>query len=187
MPELEQSRPSNSRKKRLKNARFGAPRHSKESSKCLLTDAASLLISAQPELALLKAKKALRLSRASSESNCCSLPVLHLLGEISIQLGDHEAAQSYFMDAVSLDPDGRVSDETGDGSSKFFWLAQLSDEGGANSVRWFERGADILRREIAEANKWRTSLEAQSLLEVKKSKLANALCGMAEVYMTDLS
>ena len=187
MSGFEQKGQLKSRKNRFRNSRIGASKDPKESIKDLLADAALLLVTAQPELALVRARKALRLSQASGELTPGSLPALHLLGEISIQLGDHEAALSYFMDAAALDPDGRVSSETGDGSSKFFWLAQLSDEGGASSIRWFERGADILRREIAEAEKWKSSLEAQSIIEEKKIKLASALCGMAEVYMTDLS
>ena len=184
---MEPSRTRNSKRKKPKTARFGAPKRPQESFESLLAEATSLLITGQPELALLKAKRALRLSQPAGKINPRNLPALSLLGEISVQLGDHKGAQAYFIDAITLDPDGKVSDETGDGSSKFFWMAQLSDEGGARSISWFEQGADILRREIAEADKLSPSSESERLLEMKKSKLANALCGMAEIYMTDLS
>lgn len=186
MPVTEPSKTRNSKRKKSKIVRFGASKRSQESPESLLAEATSLLITGQPELALLKAKKALRLSRPSGELNLRSLPALSLLGEISVQLGDHKGAQAYFIDAITLDPDGKVSDETGHGSSKFFWIAQLSDEGGASSISWFEKGASIIRREIAEASKFNSSLESERLCEMKE-KLANALCGMAEVYMTDLS
>ena len=186
MPVLEPCKTRNSKRKKPKSARFGGSKRSQESSESLLTAATSLLITGQPELALLKAKRALRLSQVSGELKLCSLPALNLLGETSVQLGDYKGAQAYFIDAITLDPDGKVSDETGDGSSKFFWMAQLSDEGGASSISWFEKGANILRREIAEADKLGSSLECERVLGMKE-KLASALCGMAEIYMTDLS
>ena len=112
------------------------------------------------------------------------LQALSLLAEINLELGDADAARSYFLKAVTLDPQGEISDEEGGGVEKFLWLAQLSEEGGEESVRWFQRGAEILRREIA-------ALEAAGMKRdgavEKKRKLVEVLCGIVEVYMTDLS
>lgn len=88
------------------------------------------------------------------------------------------------MKAVTLDPQGEISEEEGGGVEKFLWLAQLCEEGGEESVRWFQRGVEVLNREIA-------GLEAVGMkgdgAEEKKRKLVGALCGIVEVYMTDLS
>lgn len=85
---------------------------------------------------------------------------------------------------MTLDPHGEISEDEGGGVEKFLWLAQLCEEGGEESVRWFQRGVEILRRETA-------GLEAAGIngdgAEEKKRKLVGALCGIVEVYMTDLS
>jgi tetratricopeptide (TPR) repeat protein len=61
-------------------------------------------------------------------------------------------------------------------------------EGGAESVRWFEKGVEVLRRELGELEtKLIKKAEVQEALDEKKQKIASALCGIAEVYMTDLS
>jgi hypothetical protein len=83
-----------------------------------------------------------------------------------------------------------MPEEAGGGSEKFLWLAQLCEEGGQESVIWFGKGVRILKSQIS-------SLEGQSggvtaaeralEIEEKKKKLAAALCGVVEVYMTDLS
>ncbi len=112
------------------------------------------------------------------------LSALNLLAEINLELGDADAARSYFLKAVTADPDGEISEESGGGAEKFLWLAQLCEEGGEESVRWFERGAEVLKGDIAKA-------EARGMkgegVEDKKRKLVGALCGIVEVYMTDLS
>lgn len=112
------------------------------------------------------------------------LKALSLLAEINLELGDADAARCYFLKAVTLDPKGEIPEDEGGGVEKFLWLAQLCEEGGEESVRWFQRGGEILRREIA-------GLEAAGVkgdeAEEKKRKLVGALCGIVEVYMTDLS
>ena len=76
---------------------------------------------------------------------------------------------------------------------KFLWLAQLSEEGGEESVRWFERGVEVLRREIGDLEERLGGVkgvgreEIEEALEEKRRKIAGALCGIVEVYMTDLS
>ena len=117
-----------------------------------------------------------------------ALPALTLLGEISVELGDILRAQVYFQLAIKLDPEGHVPDELGGGAEKFLWLAQLSDEGGADSVKWFEKGVASLKFHIDLLEK--TTMDAESkeaMVDEKGSQIANALCSVVEVYMTDLS
>jgi hypothetical protein len=106
------------------------------------------------------------------------------LGEINVELGEAETAREYFLRAVALDPAGEVPESEGGGAEKFLWLAQLCEEGGRESVGWFEKGAVALRRELGMLE-GRKGVEGE--VEEKKRKLADALCGVAEVYMTDLS
>lgn len=90
-----------------------------------------------------------------------------------------------------------MAERDGGGAEKFLWMAQLCEEGGEDSVRWFERGAAVLRREIAREEEeegggggrgdaGRIGGNAE-VVEEKKKKLAGVLCGIIEVYMTDLS
>jgi tetratricopeptide (TPR) repeat protein len=173
---------SQSREKSVLN-RTTVPSNSKANTE----DAASLLLKATTKLqqgdiegAVPFATKALQISGSNSID---ALPALNLLGEIHVELGDIDAAKLYFTQAVQLDADGKV-----DGAEKFMWLAQLSEEGGADSVSWFEKGVAVLRRDIQTlVDKSRRSEDEEALLEEKRRKLATALCGVVEVYMTDLS
>jgi len=138
---------------------------------------------------------------------------LTLLGGIHVEMGDMDEARSCFMNAVKAAPDdelpeGPLPEDSGGGAEKFLWLAQLSEEGGRESVVWFERGATVLRAQIGaltealEKARQRTHpaasatteesesaavREAQAAVDEKKHKLAETLCAVAEVYMTDLS
>jgi len=117
-----------------------------------------------------------------------ALPALNLLGEIHVELGDIETARNYFLQAAAIDGDGALGEDVGGGAEKFLWLAQLSEEGGQDSVDWFEKGAMSLRIYIqALLDRKKLDAEAQAILEEKRRKLAVALCGVVEVYMTDLS
>lgn len=150
----------------------------------LLTQALSSLHTGQPDEALpfaIKALKCLTISPTPADQ----LPAIELIGEIYLELGDPEEARSAFLQAAALDPEGAIPEEAGGGADKFLWLAQLSEEGGTESVQWFEKGCAVLRREIGALEENAKSQVPQA--EVKKRKLANALCGAAEVYMTDLS
>jgi tetratricopeptide (TPR) repeat protein len=151
----------------------------------LLTEATALLHTGQAAEALPLAQRALSLLNPLSQSSKAALPALNLLAQIDIELGDIDAARSNFLEAVPLDPDGTVPEDEGGGAEKFLWLAQLCEEGGEESVRWFERGVDVLQREIGSLKS--LGEEAEALLEEKQKKLASALCGIIEVYMTDLA
>ncbi|RPB25059.1 hypothetical protein L211DRAFT_836922 [Terfezia boudieri ATCC MYA-4762] len=121
-----------------------------------------------------------------------SLPALELAGEIHLELGDIPTARSYFLQAATLDPDGLHEDAGGSGPEKFLWLAQLSEEGGREAVGWFERGANVLRKWLegieSGGGSGSGSKERMEMMEERdlRGKLCSALCGMAELYMTDL-
>ena len=160
----------------------------------LLAQATSLLHTSQPASAAPLALRALNALRQPSplHSPTASLPALNLLGEIHIELGEPDTARAYFLEAISLDPEGLIPESEGSGGAeKFLWLAQLSEEGGEESVRWYEKGVGLLKRDVfvlEEAQKGKIKKEGVTLLlEEKRRKLAAALCGVVEVYMTDLS
>lgn len=156
--------------------------------------AAALLIEAQDkftqgdvEAAAQIAKRALGI--VSSIESVDALPALNLLGELHVELGDIPSAQEYFQIAAAIDADGEVDESLGGGAEKFMWLAQLSDEGGEDSVAWFEKGAACLTTQmqrLLDSAKTVTP-QMETLLEEKRRKLATALCSACEVYMTDLS
>lgn len=74
---------------------------------------------------------------------------------------------------------------------KFLWLAQLSEEGGRESVEWFERGCAVLRQEISalesSLNAKKGDVAVTKEVEERRRKLSGALCGIVEIWMTDLS
>lgn len=191
----------------------------------LLSQAADALQTGQPELALPIATKALALlssnetpiststsppstssSRGESPYPITALPALSLLGAIHLELGSPDEARNAFLEAVELDPAGTTpTDSEGGAAERFLWLAQLCEEGGDESLRWFERGIGVLEREIQALADGKPlpkssqrngmdrredrlgTVSVEDLLEEKRRKVAEALCGMAEVWMTDLS
>lgn len=117
---------------------------------------------------------------------------LSLLGQIHVELGEVDSARQFFLSAVKVDEDGSLPEDLGGGAEKFLWLAQLSEEGGQDSVGWFERGAAALRAQIqtltdALESRPLTRDEQEAAINEKRRKLADTLCAVAEVYMTDLS
>ncbi|KAL6706784.1 hypothetical protein ACN47E_005120 [Coniothyrium glycines] len=168
---------------RKKKSSNGTPKKPKTSPEELLAQAAILLQTSQPEDALVAARRALNLLQPGSTPTVAALPALNLLGEINVELGDPESAREAFQAAILLDPEG-----ANDGAEKFLWLAQLNEEGGEESVRWFNKGIDVLKKEIGDLEgKATKKAEIGDLLNEKRQKVANSLCGIAEVYMTDLS
>ncbi|KAI1322021.1 TPR domain-containing protein [Xylariaceae sp. FL0255] len=137
-----------------------------------------------PDAATL-AEKALEGSSAGSDD---ALSALNLLGQISLELGNFEEGRAYLLRAVAIDEDGSRDESIGGGPEKFLCLAQLSEEGGKDSVGWFEKGAAALKKQIqALEGKNRRSDEQEMVLDELRKKLAMTLCSVAEVYMTDLS
>lgn len=167
---------------KLKRAQKQKLQRSTPSPKALLTSAVQCLQTGNPSEALSNATRALTfLNERSSKDNLDKLLALSLLGEINVELGEGVSAWNWFLRAIDLDPEGEVPEEQGGGAEKFLWLAQLSEEGGVDSVRWFQKGAEILRRQLLD-----DGLDDEAR-EEKTQRLASALCGIAEVYMTDLS
>ncbi|KAK3051622.1 hypothetical protein LTR09_007277 [Extremus antarcticus] len=162
----------------------------KETPEQLYETALNLVEQAQPEEALKTAKKLW--AQVQNGGTSQALPALNLLGEISVELGDVDSARGYFEQAAALDPTGTIPEAMGGGAEKFLWLAQLSEEGGKESVQWYEKGVSALQAEIAalDDSKNVVGLDEETLLLMrveKKRRLANALCSIVEVYMTDLS
>lgn len=149
----------------------------------LFDQAIVLLQTGQPDIALPIAQRALDLSSTGSSN---VLIGLNVLGEIYVELGEIDAAREHFTRAVTLDPNGEIPESEGGGAEKFLWLAQLSEEGGADSVRWYEKGVSILRRSIQDLER-KSDSDKNAELEEHKKKLAHALCAVVEIYMTDLS
>lgn len=189
---MAKTKPNNRKaKKRDKTAlNRVAPSPSKPSSppaspQALLLQATGSLQQGDIEGAVKPAKRALALLDAASPD---ALPALNLLGEIHVELGEIDEARKYFFQAAAIDEDCTLGEDVGGGAEKFLWLAQLSEEGGQDSVDWFEKGALSLRMQIqALLERKKLDKEAEAVLEEKRRKLAVALCGVVEVYMTDLS
>ncbi|KAK2045908.1 TPR domain-containing protein [Colletotrichum somersetense] len=151
----------------------------------LLVEAATKLQEGDLENAVSAAKKALDGTGAGGDYE---LAAVNLLGLIAIEMGEVDEARAYFLRAVELDVDGTLDERIGGGPEKFLWLAQLSEEGGQDSVNWFDKGAQSLRGQIQVlADLPKRSAEQEAQLEERKMKLGGALCAVAEVYMTDLS
>ncbi|KAI0423622.1 TPR domain-containing protein [Xylaria sp. FL1042] len=134
------------------------------------------------------AEKALEGSSPGSDD---ALSALNFLGQINLELGDFETARAYLLRAVAIDEDGAKDESVGGGAEKFLSLAQLSEEGGHDSVGWFEKGAAALKARIQalENTKRRGKQgdEQAAVLDELRKKLAMTLCSVAEVFMTDLS
>jgi tetratricopeptide (TPR) repeat protein len=169
------------------------PASTPENPTILLSKAISALQQGDIVGALPFAKRALSIATTNGDVEDV-LPALNLLGEIHIELGEIHSARECFLRAAEIDEDGNIDEENGGGPEKFLWLAQLSEQGGDESVDWFERGAGALRKQIQdliESSKTDVNGNGGQMLEIllegKRRKLAMALCGIVEVYMTDLS
>ena len=151
----------------------------KESVESLIATASSLLRDdCAPPAALSAISRALTIDSTS-------LQAIELAGEIQLELGDVDSARSFFARAVEIDPNGSHEDLGGSGPEKFLWLAQLSENGGAEAVGWYEKGVEVLRAWIHECE---TTGRKREMLEERelRGKMCSALCGMTEIYMTDL-
>lgn len=170
----------------------------------LLTEATSLFEQSQPELALPLAEEALRRLEAERQhqkrqaNNTVSeidsllqhaaqgkptLPAaLSLEGEIQMALGQVDSARTSFLRATVIDPDGALIS-----AEPYLWLAQLSEGGGQESITYFTKAIEVLRNEIDVLEDISDDDDVVQVLIEKRSKLADALAAMTEVYMTDLS
>lgn len=192
--------PTRPSKKAKAKARAQSKKQSTTSTKPpkqLLAEATAHLEQGDAIGAITLAKQALDTALDTDDARACA--AYNLLGEINVELGEIDAARAYFLEAVQLDTDGALPEELGGGPEKFNWLAQLSEEGGADSVKWFDQAAVCMRAQIqalaaaaAEAKRkggvhGALENEIEAKVDEKKLKLAETLCAVAEVYMTDLS
>ncbi|RCI07901.1 hypothetical protein L249_5838 [Ophiocordyceps polyrhachis-furcata BCC 54312] len=169
------------------------PSSSSSSSKKKAPGAAgSMLNDAETQFAAGNVDEAIELAsralEATGSGGDFELRALNLLGMLQVENGEEDEARAYLQRAVVLDEEGMMDEKVGGGAEKFLFLAQLSEEGGKDSVRWFERGASVLRRQMQALSDLgpRTSRQ-QSELGEKQQQLGGVLCAVAEVYMTDLS
>ncbi|GAB7365529.1 hypothetical protein MBLNU230_g6602t1 [Neophaeotheca triangularis] len=179
----------NQKSKQQGKKMFNGQAKPKERPEQLYATAVEFVEQSQPEEALKQATKLWNAVKDGSVTE--ALPAINLMGEINVELGEIDDARLCFEKAVTLDPEGKVPEAMGGGAEKFLWLAQLCDEGGQRSVDWYEKGVVALQHEIAALESGEVKgMDEESLLMMrveKKRKLANALCGIVEVYMTDLS
>ena len=170
---------------KLKNSSSQSPSsHSTTNPSALISRASELLQTGQLDLALPYAQRAVSLLSSSDHAIRSALPALNLLGQVQVEMGDVTSALKSFEAATKLDPDGVVPEEEGGGAEKFLWLAQLCEDGGKESLRWFERGIKVLQQEILHLESGKAHGDE---IEERRRKVAAALCGMIEVWMTDLS
>ncbi|KAH7133682.1 hypothetical protein EDB81DRAFT_804964 [Dactylonectria macrodidyma] len=165
---------------------------SRPGNKTAKADVAKLLIDAQTQLEVGNLDEASTIAQqaldATGAGGDFELSALNLLGTIHVETGDIDDARAYFQRAVTLDSEGTTDEKIGGGPEKFLLLAQLSEEGGQDSVGWYERGAAALRKQIqALSDIASKSPEQQTTLDEKQQKLGGVLCAVSEVYMTDLS
>lgn len=192
------TRPSKKAKAKARNqARKSSSAPSTKPPKQLLAEATAQLEQGDAPGAVTLAKQALDAALESDDARACAAH--NLLGEINVELGEIDTARQHFAEAAKLDADGALAEDLGGGPDKFNWLAQLSEDGGADSVAWYERAAACLRVQIqalteAAAEAARKGSAHGAVEEAlagraheKKLKLAETLCAVAEVYMTDLS
>lgn len=191
------TRPSKKAKAKARAQSKKTVNTSSKPSKQLLAEATAHLEQGDAASAVSLAKQALDTALETDDVRACA--AYNLLGEIHVELGDIDTARAYFLEAVGVDTDGALPEDVGGGAEKFNWLAQLSEEGGADSVKWYELAAACMRAQIqvltdaaVEAKRKGSAhgtleAEIEAKIDEKKLKLAETLCAVAEVYMTDLS
>lgn len=180
---MAKSKPTDRGKRKKRKANPHKTEYEKRSPEDLLLEAYSLQQESQLESALPLAQRALVKLTSSQNDRRAQLPALLLLAQLFLDLGAPDEAYRQYLAATKIDPNGENV-----GVEPFLWLAQLCEEGGHQSISWFERGLAILREETAKLEA--AALVGEDLREVlveKKQKTVDSLCGMAEVYMTDLS
>ncbi|CAN8098779.1 unnamed protein product [Discula destructiva] len=191
------TRPSKKAKSKARAQSKKASNNTSKPPKQLLVEATAHLEQGDAAGAVSLAKQALDAALEAEDARACA--AYNLLGEIHVELGEIDAARTYFLEAVRIDADGALPEDVGGGAEKFNWLAQLSEEGGADSVKWFDQAAACMRAQIqvltdaaADAKRKGSAhrtLETELVAKIdeRKLKLAETLCAVAEVYMTDLS
>ena len=154
-----------------------------ETPEQVYSKASDLFLQLQIDRALPIARRALdQFLEAYPHNPRASYPALLLLGQIYLALGDVGLSREHYLKATEVDPDGSET-----GAAPFLWIAQLSEVGGEESIRWFEKACTILRRALRELEEQRGIEEAEDAIMEIRRQLGETLCSMTEVYMTDLS
>jgi tetratricopeptide (TPR) repeat protein len=154
-----------------------------ETPEQLYFKASEYFLQLQVDRALPIAKRALeRYQDVYPEDPTAPYPALLLLGQIYLAHGEVDLSREHYLKATELDPEGRKT-----GAAPFLWSAQLSEEGGEDSITWFEKACTILRRELKGLEEKYGIEEAEDEILKTRRELGEALCSMTEVYMTDLS
>lgn len=112
----------------------------------------------------------------SARSNNELLELIQMGGEALLELGNPQDAYQLLEKAVQFDTNG----ERG-GSEKFLWMGQLA--GDRPGLQYYEKGIEILKRQINDAGRHRLNTDD---VRFKRKKISDALCGMVEIWMTDL-
>lgn len=164
----------------------------------LLSEAEELLERSQPELALSLAEEAVTRLEAN-ESDYASIEKLLQLAaqdkptlpqalvinaDIQLALGNAGRAEKRYLRAAELDPEGQLVS-----AEPWLQLAQLNEQGGKQSIAYFDKAIEIMKNEIEVLEDDESMLVdgSKEVIEIRRSKVADALCGMTEIYMTDLS
>lgn len=154
-----------------------------ETPEQMYLQASELFCQLQIDSALPIAQKALgRFRDVYPTDPRATCPALLLLGQIYLARGEVDLSREQYLKAAEADPEGRKT-----GAAPFLWSAQLSEEGGEDSIRWYEKACTILRRELEEVEGQGGVEASEDEILKTRCQLGEALCSMAEVYMTDLS
>lgn len=113
------------------------------------------------------------------QNNPDLLPLYQLLGEAFLESGIPKEAYELFKTCAKLDPLGKEG-----GIEKFLWLGQLT--GDREGESWYEKGIEGLKQDLNSLNQKPTTPQVSQEIELKKRKLCEALCGIIEIWMTDL-
>ena len=166
-----------------------------KSTEDLLAEAADLLEKSQPDQALPLIQEALKrleqdtkaysdidvlLQNAAQEK--ATFPVaLNLGADIYLALGDADEARRHFELCVKIDPNGALVS-----AEPYLQLAQLCEEGGQRSLEYYDKAVEVMKNEIDVLEEQRQIEGTEEIIDARRAKIAEALCSMAEVYMTDL-
>lgn len=107
------------------------------------------------------------------------LPLYQMLGEAFLEVGNPKDAYELLMVCANFDPQGEEG-----GFEKFLWLGQLT--GGREGESWYEKGINGLKSNISKLTEAIKTPKTAEELKLQKQKLCEALCGIVEIWMTDL-
>ncbi|KAF7503368.1 hypothetical protein GJ744_003932 [Endocarpon pusillum] len=136
-----------------------------ETPEQLYSKASDLFLQLQIDKALSVAQRSLdKFLEVYPNNPRASYPTLLLLGQIYLALGDVGLSREHYFKAT-----------------------ELSEVGGEESIKWFEKACAILRRALRELEEQHGIEEAEDAIIDTRRQLGETLCSMTEVYMTDLS